>query len=427
MMAGLLLLACLACAYGHDVPSETRVHAFARVEGDRLHVLLRVPLALLLNIDLPKQGPGYIALSQVDAALRRAVQATEHDIAWFEDGRRLTLVDSKARISETADKSFVNFESARQLIAGPPLPTSSYVLWNQGYLDAHLQYGIESVGSSVSIDFQVAPALRDRVTLDLRYALPAGGERAYVLPTAHGPVVLDPRWYQAAWTFAVSGFEHILVGPDHLLFILCLILPYRRIDRNLVVVVSAFTVAHSITLIAAAYGLAPDAVWFTPLVETAIAGSIVYMAIENVLKPSLRRRWFVSAVFGLVHGFGFAFMLESQLQFAGSSLLLSLLAFNVGVEVGQLAVLAVLLPVVTAWHSWRPEAGRAAVVVTCAVAAHVAWHWMTERYAVFETAVNAQQKWMVLATGALVVLGAVLWASRPARSARHVATSTREP
>ena len=78
------------------------------------------------------------------------------------------------------------------------------------------------------------------------------------------------------------GFCHILDGTDHLLFLFCLVIPFRRF-RSLVAVVTAFTVAHSITLIASAYNLAPDALWFPPLIETLIATSIVYMALENIV------------------------------------------------------------------------------------------------------------------------------------------------
>ena len=93
---------------------------------------------------------------------------------------------------------------------------------------------------------------------------------------------LDPSWRQAALQFVKLGFRHILDGTDHLLFLLCLVIPFRRF-RSLVAVVTAFTVAHSITLIASAYNLAPDALWFPPLIETLIATSIVYMALENIV------------------------------------------------------------------------------------------------------------------------------------------------
>ena len=99
------------------------------------------------------------------------------------------------------------------------------------------------------------------------------------------------------------------------------------------------------TLIASAFGLAPDALWFPPLVETLIAASIVYMALENIARRMApKRRWLITFAFGLVHGFGFSFALRETLQFAGAHLLTSLLAFNVGVELGQLLVLLLLLP-----------------------------------------------------------------------------------
>src|SRR4030095_30336 len=103
-----------------------------------------------------------------------------------------------------------------------------------------------------------------------------------------------------------SGFFHILDGTDHLLFLLCLVIPFRRF-RALVPIVTAFTIAHSITLIASAYDMAPDVLWSPPLVETLIATSIVYMALENIVAPGLRRRWVITFGFGLVHGFGFSF------------------------------------------------------------------------------------------------------------------------
>ena len=159
-----------------------------------------------------------------------------------------------------------------------------------------------------------------------------------------GMVRLDPRWQQAARRFIEMGFSHILEGTDHLLFLLCLVIPFRRL-RALIPVVTSFTVAHSITLIASAYNLGPDALWFPPLIETLIAISIVYMALENIVGGSTtQRRWMMSFGFGLVHGFGFSFALRQSLQFAGSHLLASLLSFNIGVELGQLLVLVLLVP-----------------------------------------------------------------------------------
>ena len=177
-------------------------------------------------------------------------------------------------------------------------------------------------------------------------------------------------------------------------------IPFRSF-RSLVVVVTSFTIAHSVTLIASAYDLAPDSLWFPPLVETLIAVSIVYMAFENIvwaagrhagLDPSradadanhrrearaLNRRWAVAFGFGLIHGFGFSFALRESLQFAGAHLLTSLLSFNVGVELGQLLVLVILIPVLNLLFRYMvPE--RIGTILLSALIAHTGWHWATER------------------------------------------------
>jgi hypothetical protein len=202
--------------------------------------------------------------------------------------------------------------------------------------------------------------------------------RAFEFTGDPGLVRLDPRWHQAVLSFIDLGFWHILGGTDHLLFLFCLVIPFRRF-RALIPVVSAFTVAHSITLLASAYNLAPDALWFPPLIETLIAISIVYMALENIAGGAgLQRRWMMAFGFGLVHGFGFSFALRQTMQFAGSHLLTSLLSFNVGVELGQLLVLALLVPLLEVFFRFA-VAERTGTVILSALVAHTAWHWMTER------------------------------------------------
>jgi hypothetical protein len=216
-----------------------------------------------------------------------------------------------------------------------------------------------------------------RTAVVLRFLPAAGIVRAFDLHGDPGLVRLDPRWHQAAWRFVASGFFHILEGTDHLLFLLCLVIPFRRFGQ-LVLLVTSFTVAHSITLIASAYGLGPGALWFPPLIETLIAISILYMAIENVLGSNVTRRWLITFGFGLVHGFAFSFALRETLQFAGSHLLTSLLSFNLGVELGQLLVLVLLIPALGILFRFV-VAERLGTIVLSVLVGHTAWHWMTER------------------------------------------------
>lgn len=215
----------------------------------------------------------------------------------------------------------------------------------------------------------------------LRFILGDGTVRAFEFLGDPGLVRLDPHWYQAALRFVGLGFLHILDGTDHLLFLLCLVIPFRRF-RSLIPVVTAFTVAHSITLIASAYNLAPSTLWFPPLIESLIAISIVYMALENIVGGiSVRRRWMIAFGFGLVHGFGFSFALRQTLQFAGSHLLTSLLSFNLGVEFGQLLVLGLLIPVLDLLFHFV-VAERMGTIILSAIVAHTAWHWMLDRAAI---------------------------------------------
>ena len=211
-------------------------------------------------------------------------------------------------------------------------------------------------------------------------------------------MALDPAWYQASVGFVKLGIEHILSGIDHLLFLLCLIIPFRRITA-LIPIITAFTVGHSVTLIGTAYNLAPIGAWFPPFIEAAIAASIFYMAIENIIGANLNQRWIITGLFGLVHGFGFADVLKEQLQFAGSNLLVSLLSFNVGIEIGQLAVLCVFVPALALLFRGR-MAGRMGIIVLSAIIANIAWQWMVQRGEVLW-----QTPWPPLTMPALLTLG----------------------
>jgi len=212
----------------------------------------------------------------------------------------------------------------------------------------------------------------------LRFLPPGGAERVFEYTGTEGLLRLDPRWHQAALRFVVLGFEHILDGIDHLLFLFCLVVPFRSFWA-LVPIVTSFTIAHSITLIGSALGLAPTALWFPPLIETLIALSIVFMALGNILRREGRRRWRITFAFGLVHGFGFSFVLGETLQFAGAHLLTSLLAFNLGVELGQIFVLLLFVPLLELLFRGAVDE-RLGTIVLSALIAHTSWHWMSERW-----------------------------------------------
>ena len=367
-----------AAPAAHDVPNDVRIQVFLKPEGQRLRLLVRAPLASMNDISWPTTG---VFLNLADPEMKAALNEGAKDwiadrIEIYEDdvrlgGPRLAAV----RVSQPSDISFDSYDGALRSLLGPALPAGTEVVRSQAMVDALFEYPIQSDRSRFSIDPHYR-LLGLRALTILRFVTPDGAERALEFHDDPGVVRLDPRWLQVVRLFVVEGIRHILSGSDHLLFLFCLVIPFRRF-RQLLVVVTAFTVAHSITLIASAYDMGPDAGWFPPLVETLIAVSIVYMALENILAPALRRRWLIAFGFGLVHGFGFSFALRDTMQLAGSHLLTSLLSFNLGVEIGQVAVIAVLLPALALL--FRTVAERPGTIVLSAIVAHTGWHWMIDR------------------------------------------------
>ena len=375
----LVLLPCLAC--GHDIPNDVTIQLFLKPDGNRVRLLVRVPMAALRDVVFPEREGGYFDLSKARPVLDDAARLWIAGFVELHAGDVVLGSPSLAamQVSLPSDTSFGSYESALAHLTGAPLSEATNVFWKQTFLDVVFEYPLAGAGAArLSIHSSLA-RLGVRALTVLRY-LPADGVvRAYEFTGDPGLVRLDPRWHQAALSFVGLGFHHILDGADHLLFLLCLVIPIRRF-RVLIPVVTAFTVAHSITLIASAYNLGPDALWFPPLIEVLIAASIVYMALENIVGGAgIERRWMVTFGFGLVHGFGFSFALRESLQFAGTHLLTSLLSFNVGVELGQLLVLALFIPALAVLFRWV-VGERMGTIILSALVAHTGWHWMIERW-----------------------------------------------
>ncbi|MBI4696354.1 MAG: HupE/UreJ family protein [Gammaproteobacteria bacterium] len=267
----------------------------------------------------------------------------------------------------TAISEHLHFKSAgRDCAAGP-----GRLLPNNG----------ASVSVSASVDFvcpgpiatlAVRDDLFDVTGTDLhtlaKVSSPAGTQQfAFATETRAAEFrIMEAQASSAgAASFLTLGIEHILTGYDHLLFLLALLLRAEGWVQVLKVI-TAFTLAHSVTLALAVLGLVtlPGA-----LVEATIAASIAYVAAENLLaKTALSRRWMVSFTFGLVHGFGFSSVLR-EIGLPKENLALALFNFNLGVELGQAAAVAVVLPMLTwaAKRAWHERAMRAVSAVVCAI------------------------------------------------------------
>ena len=405
----------MSAARAHEIPTDVVVQAYFKPSNDQVELLLRVPLEAMRDIDLPVRGPGYIDIAAADTYLRDAAEIwLANFVAIYADGAPLEdwRIDT-VRLSLPSDRSFAEYDTATAHIDAGTLSADTELYRDQALFDVRLVYP----GVSAAADFAIEPSfgrLGLRTTTVLNFLPAEGVRRIFEFSGSPGLVPLDPRWHQAFLRFVRLGIDHIIGGIDHVLFVLCLIVPFRRF-LPLFAIITSFTVAHSITLVGSAFGLAPTVPWFPPLIETMIALSIVYMALENIVGSRWDRRWLIAFAFGLVHGFGFSFALSETLQFAGSHLLTSLFAFNVGVELGQLLLIAIAVPILNRLFR-KPNIERAGTIILSALLAHSGWHWMSDRaselllYDYSLPAINAAflagiMRWIML----LLIIGLTVW------------------
>ncbi|MCC2113390.1 MAG: HupE/UreJ family protein [Hyphomicrobiales bacterium] len=246
-------------------------------------------------------------------------------------------------------------------------------------------------GDSIAIDLSFGCVTRpERVTfgylvffdIDSNHRLVgefiAGGREEFILEAGYteasfsATAAHETSFLAAIWPIIVLGFEHILAGLDHLLFLLALLMVPSR-PATLVATVTGFTVAHSLTLALAWFDLISLP---SRLVEAAIALSIAFVAFENLLRRDGSRRWIEASGFGLVHGLGFYGTLK-ELDLAGAGVMTRLVGFNLGVELGQLVVVAVLIGPLVWW--WRQAWYRRSAIALSLLLVAIALTWTVER------------------------------------------------
>ncbi|WP_139491832.1 HupE/UreJ family protein [Brevibacillus dissolubilis] len=184
----------------------------------------------------------------------------------------------------------------------------------------------------------------------------------------NGQVAATSPWM----SFFVLGTEHILTGYDHLLFLLALLIG-RQSLKQYIWVITSFTIAHSITLTLAVLGWIDLPGW---IVEPVIALSILYVAVENIFRREMNRRWALTFAFGLIHGLGFASILR-EMNLPTENLVASLLSFNLGIEAVQLLLVLILLPLLT-WVQKQGNYRQIASIISIAVAL-MGGYWLIER------------------------------------------------
>jgi len=230
---------------------------------------------------------------------------------------------------------------------------------------------------------RLGPGLHQLVTLSRENGLPIA-ER--LLDAHHNFVTIDirpPADAQAPTPkttgfadFLVLGVEHILTGYDHLLFIFALLVVTSRLS-NAIQIITCFTIAHSLTLAVATFSVVQIP---SRVAEPLIAASIVYVGIENLVRgDDPKGRWLLTFAFGLIHGFGFASVLrELGVGANGAGIAMPLLSFNLGVELGQVIVAALALPVIWKLRTHRGFVARWVPACSMAVAL-LGGYWFVQR------------------------------------------------
>lgn len=363
----------------HEIPNDVTIHTFVQAEGGQVKLYVRVPLIAIRDIIIPQKDADNIDLSRSDSQLHDAATLwVGDDVKMFENDRQLEGQQVLAvRATPVEDRSFDTFEAANLLLTTPQRQVDVAV--KTGYLDILFGYPVQSTDSHFSIDPKWA-RLGVRSLTTVRFVLADGTIRAFELEGNPGLVRLDPTMLQSVRRFLTLGFRHVLFeDTDHILFLVCLVVPFRRF-RSVATMLLSFAAAYTLTLVAGSFGYGPDSLWFAPLIDLLVAASIIYIAVDNIAGARLRRRWLTTFAVGLIHGFAFAFVVRPSLQFAGSHALASVLAFNLGITLSHIVVLAVAVPVMSFLFA-RVASERLGAIILSGVVAHTGWHWMTDRFA----------------------------------------------
>jgi hypothetical protein len=244
------LLACAAaCAHiarAHEFKLDAVINAFVKIEPGEAQLVVRAPLYLFKSAKFPVNNVE-IDVDKSAPAIERALAAIQQDITVSENGQPLAASHASGRLSLPSDRSFESYEQAATHVS-EPLERGTSIFVDQGYVDARITYPISSPGSEFTIRTTAGPELGDYLKVALRY-MPSGEDsRAMVITSMSGTVALNPTWVRAATGFTKLGIAHILTGYDHLLFLLCLVIPLRG-WRQILSVITVFTVAHSFTLL----------------------------------------------------------------------------------------------------------------------------------------------------------------------------------
>jgi hypothetical protein len=366
----LLLLALATSVFAHD-PFE--MTAEVRVRAARLDFTVTMTGGTAMALIKKELPAGTRPKPENFEKIQPMLAAAAGNI--FEvlgDDVPLALLDSSATLTPEND---IEFKLAYAPPAKSPLRIEAIHVQKLGYGYGATITVTDDHNHFLGQKLLMGDDLRMEVALQIAGA--ASGSGATAADSGQSPSSVRQSAWDVAWSYVKLGVEHIVTGYDHLLFLAALLVVCRSF-RSVAIIVSCFTLAHSLTLALASMDLVrvPSRV-----VEPLIAVTIVFVAVENFFRRGQgpRGRGWLTFTFGLIHGFGFATVLrQTGLGQNGSSLVVPLVSFNVGVELGQIAIAAVVLPI---WWKLRTvnPINRYGAYAVSGVVALAGMGWLLQR------------------------------------------------
>lgn len=297
------------------------------------------------------------------------------------DGEVLSgkAVDMRIHAAERQTR-FTTLAEVDVSFAGPPLPASEALYVGDAVIDVRVRYPAPAATAALHLSSTLSSTLQaDAFVANLLIGYDGGEQRIdRITGQLAEPVEIAPTRLSAAKSFMGHGLHHILAGPDHLLFVLCLAIGAGT-PGVLLWRVSGFTVGHTISLAAGVAGYAPEQPWLVAAVEVLIALSIVYAATRVLRRASREYTLAVTTSIGILHGLGFSMLLSQLLGADSPHLVTSLLSFNAGIEIGQVLVVLVVLAFLFALGRISTTLRAGTTNVLASVSLAVAVYWVLQR------------------------------------------------
>jgi hypothetical protein len=367
-LAAILLVMARGSFAAQPLPEEVNIRGFAKLDGKQLLLRVRLPLATVRDVQFPLHP-------DTDFIDIPAARPMARGLARYWVGDRMAVYRDGVLLPKPSVRN-ARFTTAG--VQAGDVADDAKLNRNQIWLETELAFALAGGGDSLEFQPKVAD-LGVRVKTELQYTGADGASREFSFSGDPGRFPFEPSGAATGAQFFRRGVMSLGAASDYLLFLFCLALPLRRY-RDITPAALAVVIGLSLTFTASWLNLAPDRLWFPPLVATLAGCAVLFTALANIAgKPRVRRRGLLALAAGLVFGFRLGFDLASKLQFGGAHSVIAAVSFDAGVVTATLLLLALLVPVLAGLFRFaRTE--RVELIVVSALAADTAWQWVSERW-----------------------------------------------